>query len=546
MKIKKYFPGILSIFFFFSVSSGQESNLTGNKPKLVVGILIENMRPDYIQRYWPRFSENGFKKLYNQGAVCTNFRIILHNQSYAAGTATLYTGVTPSLHGIIDETWYDRVKYVETNCVRDDNYITVGSDSKSGNNSPRNLLSNTITDILKIYTRGKSKVYSIAMNASTAIFAAGHAADGAFWFEPESGRMVSSTFYINQFPEWVREFNNTNFAEVYTHRNWTTLNSESMYPESLEDDNPTEKGYGEKGKIFPHYIFPLVKESKSYNPLKTTPFANTIIKDFAALLLEKEELGADDETDFLTVAFSSMDYAHNQFGPVSMEMEDLYLRLDQEIADLLKQLEQKAGRDNMLVFLTSNTSANYPVDYLKGVFHLPVDNFSPESSLALLTSFLNITYGEAKWIEFYTNQQVYLDHKQVEKKKINLDEMRDRASGFINQFEAVQVSFPANQLEKGSMGNGFYSGLFHSYVRDRSGDFLFMLKEGWQPVFKYQSVNYTDQSHVPLLFYGMKLPRLRITDPYQATDLVPTLCTLLNIPVPDKSQGKIISEVTNF
>ncbi len=536
---------VLLVIFNFNLY-GQGENTSPGKPKIVVGLVIENMRPDYIQRYWSKFGEDGFKKLYSQGASCTNFRIIQHNQSYAAGTATLFSGVSPSIHGIIDETWYDRIRFTEASCVKDDNYFTVGSDSKSGNCSPRNLLSATITDNLKVYMQGKSKVFSVAMNTSSAIFSAGHAANAAYWFDSESGRMVSSSFYISTFPDWVREFNGSNFADVYTHRNWTTLLQENEYTESLDDDNPTEKGYGEKGNVFPHYIYPLVKDAKNFNPLKTTPFANNIIKDFALKLIEKEELGDDNATDFLTVVFSSMDYAHNEFGPVSVEMEDLYLRLDQEIAALIKYLEQKTNKENFLIFLTSNTSANYPVNYLKEVFHLPVDSFSPESALSLLTSFLNITYGEAKWIEFYNGQQVYLDHKLIEKKKVNLDEMREKASDIINQFEAVQVSFPANQLEKGTFGDGSYSAVFNSYVRGRSGDFLFILKEGWQPVFKYQTVNYTDQTHIPLVFYGMKIPPVRISIPYQATDLVPTLCTLLNIPVPDKSSGKIITEVTRM
>jgi predicted AlkP superfamily pyrophosphatase or phosphodiesterase len=545
--MKRYYliQTIFVIIFFFSDVHAQNEKSALKKPKLVVGLVVENMRPDYIQRYWSKFGEEGFKKLFSQGASCTNFRIFQHNQSYAAGTATLFTGVTSSIHGIIDEVWYDRNKYTEMSCVRDENYFVVGSDSKSGNCSPKNLLSATITDNLKVYTRGQAKVFSVAMNTSPAVFSAGHAANGAYWFDAESGRMVSSSFYISKFPDWVREFNSGNLADVFTHRNWTTLLAEDAYSESLDDDNTTEKGYGdEKGKIFPHYIYPYVKEAKNFNPLKSTPFANTIVKDFAINLIDKEGLGDDDITDFLTVVFSSMDYFHNAFGPVSVEMEDLYLRLDQEIAALLKHLEQKTGKENLLVFLTSNTSANYPVNYLRDEFHLPVDNFSPESSLSLLASFLNITYGEAKWIEFYNNQQVYLDHKLVEKKKINLDEMREKASDFINQFEAVQVSFPANQLEKGNFGDGTYSSIFNSYYRGRSGDFLFVLKEGWQPLFKYQSVNYTDQSHVPLLFYGLNIPHMSISNPFQATDLVPTLSSLLNIPVPDKCSGKVITELT--
>ena len=464
-------------------------------------------------------------------------------QNYATGTATLFTGVNPSNHGIIDKTWYDRLKKKEIECTEDNYYFTVGADTKAGNASPAKLLSTTVTDNLKIFSMGKAKIFSAAMNRESAIFAAGHAADGAYWFDEENGRMVSSSFYVSTFPDWVRIFNSDNRGEAYSYRNWTTLLPETSYTESLQDDYILEKGYYEKWNTFPHTISKYIKQAESLRPLKTTPLANQIIKDFVKLMLESEQIGTDDVTDFVTAVFSSMDYENGSFGPASLEMEDTYLYLDQYIAELIEFTEKKFGKENVLFFLTANTSASYPVDYLKEEFHIPVDKFMPESAIALLTSFLNITYGEEKWIEYYSDLQLYFDHELIEKKKMDLNEMRNVASNFINQFEAVQVSMPAYQLEQGSSANGFLAPLFKSYAKNRSGDFLFSLKEGWQPFYKFKKVNYTDQTHIPLVFYGAGIQPQKILTKYYATDLAPTLAMLLQIPAPDKSQGQIIEEL---
>ena len=544
--MKKCIISIFILIISFSiqtVTAQRNSVQKEKKPKVVMGIVVENMRPDYIQRYWEKFQPGGFKRLFTNGAVCTNVNITQHVQNYASGTATLFTGVSPSNHGIIDKTWYDRLKKKEIDCTEDNYYFTVGADTKAGNASPAKLLSTTITDNLKIFSMGKAKIFSAAMNRESAIFSAGHAADGAYWFDEENGRMVSSSFYVSTFPDWVRLFNSDNRGEAYSYRNWTTLLPETSYTESLRDDYILEKGYYDKWNIFPHTISKYIKQAESLRPLKTTPLANLIIKDFIVQMMENEPIGTDDVTDFVTAVFSSMDYENGSFGPASLEMQDSYLYLDQYIAELIEFTEKKYGSENVLFFLTANTSASYPVDYLKEEFHIPVDKFMPENAIALLTSFLNITYGEEQWIEYYSDLQLYLDHELINKKKMDLNEMRDVTSDFINQFEAVQVSLPAYQLEQGSSANGFLAPLFKSYAKNRSGDLLYSLKEGWQPFYKFKKVNYTDQTHIPLVFYGAGIQPQKIVRKYNATDLAPTLSMLLQIPAPDKSQGQIIEEL---
>ncbi|NQU86555.1 MAG: alkaline phosphatase family protein [Mariniphaga sp.] len=541
-KVLRFVLVLLTTSFGITLN-GQPLENGEKRPKLVVGIIVENMRPDYIDRYWDKFQDDGFKKLYNEGVVCTNFKIEQHIQSYATGTATLFTGVYPASHGIISPDWYDRVTSKEVNCVEDDYYFTVGADTESGNASATKLTANTLSDNLKVFTQGKSKVFSVALNTSTAVLSAGHAADGAYWLDEESGRMISSSYYINTFPDWVRIFNSNNYTDKYAHRNWTTLLPLISYEGNIEDDYLFEKGYFEEFKTFPHVVNKYVKRMENYRPIKTVPWGNQIISDFVSELLENEKVSDDENTDFLSVAFSSMDYENGSFGPVSIEMEDTYLRLDQHIASLLSTIETKFGNENVLVFLTSNTSASYPVDYLKEEFNLAVGSFSPESAFALLTSLLNITYGEEKWIENISGQQVYFDHKLIENSKVDKEEMIETAATFINQFEGVKITIPAHDLERGASGPNIQAHIYNSYNKKRSGDFLYALEEGWQPTYKFEKVNYTDQTHIPLVFYGNGTKKQVIKERYNAADLVPTLAELIGIPPPDRSAGKIIKGI---
>jgi len=538
---------VISFILLFLGGQAQAENnqaLNSDKPKVVIGIVVENMRPDYIQRYWEKFQPNGFKKIYTQGAVCQNVKLTLHEQNYASGTATLFTGVHPSIHGIVSNNWYDRLKKKEIDSTEDDYYFTVGADTKAGAASPQNLLSTTLTDNLKILSGGKAKIFSAALNRESAIFAAGHAADGAYWFDSESGRMISSSFYVSTFPDWVRLFNSENYADIYSHRTWTTLLPETEYTESLRDDYLLERGYFGEFNTFPHSINKYINRTSDFRPFKTTPSANMMIKDFTLRLLENEEIGTDNITDFVTAVFSSMDYENGSFGPASLEMEDTYLYLDQYIGELIDAAEQKFGKDNVLFFLTANTSASYPVEYLKEEFHLTVDYFNVESAIALLTSYLNITYGEEKWIEHYSDLQLYLDHDIINKNdNVSLNELREVSSNFINQFTGVQVSMPAFQLEQGSSANGLFEPLYNTYHKNRSGDFIYTLKEGWQPGYKFKRANYTDQSRIPIVIWGKGIKAQTISTTHNAVDLVPTLAELISVPIPDKCQGKIIKEI---
>lgn len=529
--------------FFLICFSSSAQDPSPKVPRLVVVVNIEQMRTDYLQRYAGKFQKDGFLRLLREGAVCSNASMNLHVLKSLTGVPTLFTGTYPDRHGIINVSWYDRLKEKEINALYDSYFITVGSDSREGQRSAANLLSPSVGDGLKLSTRGKSKVFSVALNDYSAVFSAGHAADGAYWMDNQTGNMISSSCYVSQFPGWALTFNNKKMAEYYRKQEWNTLLLPSSYEESWTDDNVLETGYFNKFRTFPYRMNQLISETGNFKILKTTPFGNAIVNEFTMALIHSEELGKDEIPDLLTVSFSSMDYENESFGPLSVEMEDMYLRLDKEIALLLNHIEKEVGLDQTLFILTSACSSSYPVDYLKKEFEMPVGYIAPESMVALLRSFLNITYGQGNWVQFTGDQQIYLNHELIEKQKLKLEDIQAKAAAFINQFEGIKLSLPASDFEKGDYVKSQLTTVSRSYNLKRSGDILYTLEDGWQPQYKFQHSNYTDHTQIPMIWRGRGVKKMKSRTAVDAIDMVPTIFEILGIDSPYPTEGRILEEI---
>ena len=541
---KKYFTLILGFYLPSVVLAQGHTTLSANTPRLVVGIVIEDFNPDYIERFWDRFGEGGFQRLYRAGFICANHHYDNLIQRPSVNMATLSTGTSPSHHGIINDIWIDRLKKKEVDVIKDDYYTTVGSDSKEGERSAMNLRTLTLGDQLKLVTNGKSKVFSIALNDISAVLAAGHAADGAYWLDNSTGKMISSSYYVETFPKWAFDYNSFKTADSYLGLKWTTLKESTSYTESISDENSKESGYFGKYKSFPYDLNKLKKESGgSYRILKTTPWGNTMVKEFALQMIPKEQLGYKLVPDLLTVVFSSMDYERYSFGAFSAEMEDTYLRLDKDIAELLKYIETGFGTDNILIYLTGLTSTSYPAAYMKEKYHFTAGIFNPESAVALLKSYLNIKYGEANWIELFSNQQIYLNHDLIERKKINLQEMQTSVALFLNQFEGIAFAKAALEIEANNFPGGVLEPFQNNFHIKRSGDVLIKYEDGWQPKDKFNLPDYTDNSQVPLVWYGAGIRKGTTMHRTDATDIVPTIAAFLGIAPPSAVTGKVIEEV---
>ena len=541
---KKFWTLFPILFLPFLVFAQGHTTISANTPRLVVGIVIEDFNPDYVERFWDKFGEGGFQRLYRAGFICGNHHYGNLIQRPSVNMATLSTGTSPSHHGIISDTWINRLKNKEVNAIKDDFYTTVGSDSKEGERSAMNLMTPTLGDQLKLVTKGRSRVFSVALNDIAAVMAAGHAANGAYWLDETSGKMISSSYYVETFPQWAFDFNGNRLAEKYLSTNWTTLKDQNSYSESISGDSPNESGYFGKYRTFPYDLNKLKKESGgSFKILKTTPMGNSMVKDFALQMIPKEQLGIDLVPDLLTVVFSSMDYERYSFGALSVEMEDTYLRLDKDIAELLKYIESGFGTEDILIYLTGLTSISYPADFMKERYHMTAGTFNPESSIALLKSYLNIKYGEGSWIELFANQQIYLNHELIEKKKLSIHEMQSAVALFLNQFEGIAYAKEALELEANNFPGGALAPFQNNFHIKRSGDVLIKYENGWQPKDKFSPLDYTENSQVPLVWYGAGIKKgttMRRTD---ATDIVPTIAAFLGIAPPSAVTGNVIEEI---
>jgi predicted AlkP superfamily pyrophosphatase or phosphodiesterase len=461
------------------------------------------------------------------------------------GHATIATGTTPSYHGIVAEEWYVRLKDKVYNCVFDEKEKTIGGNVEAGRMSPRQLLSTTIGDEIKLSNFSKSKVIGISLNGNAAILSTGATANAAYWFDGETGNWVTSSYYMQELPAWVKEFNNKKFADIYMTRRWETkfpLND--YFQRCLPDDNKYETGI-EGRRTFPYNLAEMGIVSvnkKKYNLLKYTPFGNTYTKDFAIATIVNDSLGKHDYTDLLMVSFAATENIGQNFGTESIEVMDAFIRLDEDIEHFLNFLDQELGKQNILVFLTSDHGVAQNPEYLadKGI---PVGYFTQGSALGLLRSYMNAVYGRGEWIKNYYAQQIFLNRDLIEDSKLNLADVQQKVAQFMIQFSGVANTVTATTLQNAYFSEGVFSKIQKSFNQKRSGDVLINLEPGWiekNGTTTTHNSSYAYDSHVPLIWYGWKVKRSTIYEPVDMVDIAPTISYFLNIASPNATVGKPI------
>jgi predicted AlkP superfamily pyrophosphatase or phosphodiesterase len=550
MRITKKLLYICSLvcYIFSPATFAQDyKKIPPEKPKLIVGIVVSQMRYDYIQRFWDKLDDNGIKLLVNRGTFCknTSFNYLFSQQG--VGHASISTGTTPADHGIVGREWYLYLKDEIEQSTEDKQYKAVGGDVDNGRYSPKNLMATTFADELRLSDNFRSKVYAISADPAPGIFSAGHTANGVYWFDKKTGNWITSTYYTDTLPEWVDEFNTKRFPDIYLKEAWTTLLSPEKYTESLPDKNKYETGFN--GQVtFPYELEEIaqVKKNKTdYSLLDKTPFGNTYTKDFAANLIVNEKLGSDEFTDVLTVCFTSMENIGSLFGPNSVEVEDAFLRLDKEIAHFLAFLDEQIGKENVLVYLTSDHGVAQIPSYLSDN-KIPAGYFNQNGAVSLLISALNNTYGKGEWIRAYHAQQVYLNHTLIEDSKISLKEMQDYVAQFLLQFSGVANTITSSTLQTANFTEGVYRKIQNSYNQKRSGDIIVNLKAGWvekNDASTGGTSSYSYDSRIPLIWYGWKIGRGTITQQVDIIDIAPTISTFLNITFPNSCTGTPIFEL---
>jgi predicted AlkP superfamily pyrophosphatase or phosphodiesterase len=514
-------------------------------PRLVVGIVVDQMRFDYLSRFWSHYGEGGFRRLVGEGFLCRDHHFNYAPTSTGPGHASVYTGTTPSVHGVIGNNWYDRETGEEVYCAGDPDQQPVGTTSEAGKMSPHRMLVTTITDQLRLHHQLRSKVVAVALKDRGATLPGGHLANAAYWFEGgESGKWISSSFYMESLPGWVEAFNASGAAARYK-TVWEPLKEVNTYAESGPDNVPYESAFkGEAAPVFPHDLPALWEENGRFDLLRTTPFGNSLTLDFALRAVAEEGLGADIITDFLAVSFSSTDYVGHKFGVNSREVQDTYLRLDQDLERLLVFLDRNVGKGQYTVFLTSDHGAGHVPAYLKDL-KAPAGYLEMGEIRKKFYEFLRYTYGDAEIVRNISNNQVFLDQKVIRNLDLNPREVEEVLAAELLGYPGIQQVYTGTQMRSADYTEGIAAILQNGYNQKRSGDLLLVTDPAttnYTPTGSTHGSPWIYDTHVPLIFYGKGIRKGELLRRTHIRDIAPTLAVLLGTAFPSGATGLPISE----
>lgn len=531
---------LLLLFNPFVIVLAQNNSIP--RPKLVVGVVLDQMRPDYFYRYYARYGEKGFRRLLDDGHVCEN-TFINYLPSYTApGHTCIYTGSVPALHGIASNDWIDKATGHSIYCTEDAKANHVGGTIRAGKMSPANMWASTITDELRLATNFKSKVIAISVKDRGAILPGGHTANASYWMDDSNAVFMSSDFYMKELPQWVKNFNEKKMARQYLDMNWNTLYPVESYVESSSDQNIYEgKFSGETTTTFPHKTTHL-----SLNDIKRTPYGNDIVFDFAKEALISEKLGKGEETDFLAISFSSTDYIGHTFGPNSIEIEDTYLRMDKTIAALIDLLNVEVGKGNYTLFLTAD----------HGVAHNP--QFSMDNKLQAgffytsqmkneLNDMLLAKFNYPNLIKDISENFIWINDSVVNAFGVDRQAVINTTRDAVKYRNGIHFAVDMQQVQDSKLPTRIREMAVNGYVEKRSGDILLLLNPAWLDAYSKTGTTHGTwnpyDTHIPLVWYGWGIQKGQTRREVYMTDIAATLATLLHIQMPNACIGKTIEEV---
>ena len=524
----------------------QSKALETEKPRLVVGVVVDQMRYEYLDRYWELYGEKGFKRLACEGYSFKNTHLSHFPSLTAPGHASIFTGTGPCGHGIIDNKWYDRQKKRVVESVEDDSEFPIGTNNRGGQKSPIRLKSSTFADENRLSTQLRGKSIGISLKDRGAILPAGRMANAAYWYVGgKEGKFVSSSYYMKQLPPWTVRFNNKGMAKAKL-KKWGPFHDPQHYAESGRDNNNYEYGFiGKDNPVFPYDLKDLHEENGGLDILKNVPFGNDLLIEFVKAAIIGENLGRDEETDVLSISFSSTDGVGHNFGVNSKEMQDSFVRLDTNIADLLNFLDREVGKDEYLLFLTSDHGGINVPAYLQFV-KFPSEHVDLEDFAQKIENWVDEKYDEDLVLTVSKNG-IYLDHQKILKEGIDPVVLQNSLALFIFQEPAISRVFTRSQLMGLSCNNGLSYNLSLSYDPDRSGDLLFLMEPGIVigsgKTGSSHGSAYNYDTHVPLLFFGKNIENGSSHKRVSIIDIAPTISAYLGIPYPNASMGCPLEEI---
>lgn len=545
----KRFP-VIFFYFVFLISSrhiwSQVKTPTASlNPKLVVGIVVDQMRNDYIYRYWDRFGNGGFKRLVNEGYYFKNAHYDYIPTYTGPGHCSIYTGATPRAHGIIGNDWYDKTSGKYIYCVEDTSVKTVGASGKNGCMSPKNQLSSTVGDELKMSTNGSAKVFALALKDRSSVLPAGHAANAAFWFDDASGNFISSTWYVQNLPAWLETFNKKELAKNYLSTGWQPLFAPNTYSASIADDNHYEAALNKKEKATFPYDYNGYLQKNNLGIIRATPFGNSITKDLAIACLQNEQLGSDEIADLFCISFSSTDVITHAYGPRAMEVEDVYLRLDKDVEELLNALDKQVGKGNYTVFLTADHGgADVPNQLMDN--KIPAGYINERKMVATLKNYFHQTYGDTMILASFSNEQVFLNQKKLMDLKLDQEQVEQKLSQFLITLPGIAEVYTSSVMKEQAFHRNDYRTLLQNGYNHRlSGNVCFLYAPAWMDHAQKGTTHgagYNYDTHVPIIFYGNGIKK-GVSQKYTTiTQIAPTLCELLKINQPNTTTAEPLND----
>ncbi|WP_299399354.1 alkaline phosphatase PafA [uncultured Gelidibacter sp.] len=548
--MKAIISSIILTLLFVSTFQAQQQNSKNKtnkgttinaQPKLIVGIVVDQMRYDYLTRFNDKYGYGGFKRMINEGFNCQNNHFNYVPTYTGPGHTSVYTGTTPKYHGIIGNNWYDKEIKQSVYCAGDDTVQSVGTTDAAGQMSPRRMKTTTFTDENRLFTQMRGKTIGIALKDRGAILPAGHTANAAYWFHgADEGQWITSTYYMTELPQWVTKFNASNQVQSYL-KEWNTLYDIKTYTESGPDENTFEGGFnGKETATFPYDLMAIKTKNGNFDILKATPFGNSITTDFALAAIDGEALGKDEFTDVLAISYSSPDYVGHNFGVNSKEVQDTYLRLDKDLERLFKGLDAKVGKGNYTVFLTADHAAVEVPAYLTSV-NIPSGYFDGRVFKEKLYAFLKEKYKSEELVETISNNQIFLNRAKISEMGIELENVQKAIVNEIIAYTHIDKAYSGISMSQTSFTTGIEELIQNGYNQKRSGDVIYVLDPA---VISYSQTGSTHGSsfnydtHVPLLFFGHGIKQGSTYQKTHITDIAPTISAILGISFPNAATGQ--------
>ncbi len=544
---KVFFSLTITFISCTAISQNNPANSAGIKnslarPRLVIGIVVDQMRWDYLYRFYDRYAEDGgFKTLLAQGFSCENTLIPYTPTVTACGHASIYTGSVPAIHGITGNDWWDYDFSTQQYCTGDNDMKTIGSNTDAGKMSPKNLLVTTIGDEMRLATNFRSKVIGIALKDRGAILPAGHSANGAYWYDDKTGDWISSSYYMNDLPGWLKDLNAKKTTDQYYAKDWNTLFPIDTYVQSAPSGEAYE--FRPLGKSFPYSLSQFI--GKNYGILPVTPYGNTSTLEVAKAAIIGEQLGVDEFTDLLAISLSTPDYVGHTFGPTSVEAEDIFLRLDRDLGDFLRFLDKQVGKGQYVVFLTADHGVDQVPAFLR-THKIPASSVNSTAMEDQLRSLLKDKFKGDNLVIGIMNYQVYLDRNKIVDDKLNRDAVFKETIGYLLKQPGISRAFPLDQLSETTLNNDIKMALANGDYPPRSGDIQMLYQPQWIDGFETRGTTHgvwnPYDAHIPLIWYGWNITPGKTNRKISMADIAPTIASLLHVQMPSGSIGQPIDE----